>query len=151
MSATTTEVKSTPTELFAVDLSDLNMGPIVTFDAEHAADFGNARRLPIQGLVDQELFRGSPALPPLAFAAIELAELSQKEFGVELQFHLNLSVDYRPTMVIDSGAEELLAAARKRVGKEPIGYARFITDAELPWGYISDIKISLNRILAENN
>jgi len=150
MNATATETKSTPTELFAVDLSDLNMGPIVTFDAEHAADFGNARRLEISGLVDPEIFRGSPVLPALAFAAIELAEIAQKEFGVELDFHLNLSVDYRPTMVIDSGAEELLAAARKRVGKEPIGYARFITDAELPWGYISDIKISLNRIVRES-
>lgn len=146
----TTETKSTPTELFAVDLSDLNMGPVVTFDPEHAADFGNARALKISGLVDPEIFRGSLVLPPLAFAAIELAELAQKEFGVELQFHLNLAVDYQPTMVIDSGAEELLAAARKRVGSEPIGYARFVTDPELPWGYIADIKISLNRILREN-
>jgi len=150
MSATATATKSTPTELFAIDRSDLNMGPIVTFDAEYAADFGNARRLPIQGLIDQELFHGSPVLPPLAFAAIELAELARKEFGVALQFHLNLAMDYRPTMVIDSGAEELLAAARKRSVSEPIGYARFITDAELPWGYISDIKISLNRIIRES-
>jgi len=150
MSATATVTKSTPTELFAIDLSDLNMGPIVTFDAEDAADFGNARRLKVSGLVDPEIFRGSLVLPALALAAIELAELAQKEFGVELQFHLNLSVDYRPTMVIDSGADELLAAARKRAGADVVGYARCVTDPELPWGYIADIKISLNRIIRES-
>lgn len=150
MSTAATATKSTPTELFAIDLSHIHMNSIVVFDAEEAANFSNSQRVAVQGVTDTEPFRGSSILPLLTFAAIDLAELAQKEFGVELQFHLNLSVDYRPTMVIDSGAEELLAAARERSVSEPIGYARFITKAELPWGYIADIKISLNHIIRES-